>query len=210
VAEDVRIKVTLDTEEAERDLRGLKNEAKGAAQEIDKATGGDGSATGTRGRVPAGRSAAARFGAGGTSGLGGALGGLGRLAGPAALGAANQIFQGGVSELRRPGAGASDFGGGALRAAGDLARSIPGIGGIAGAAFDRTIGTALDVREQAIQATAQATSGLAAAGIQVDQETLAQINAIQMEQGLRQVRNEAAARRAGPGIFDSILALGLE
>lgn len=208
MAEDVRIKVTLDTQDAQRNLQRLRGEARSAATELDRATGGDGSATG---RAPAARPIGSRFQAGGPSGLGGALpGALRGITGAAALQAAQTALQPAFQAAARPGATASDFGAGLTRGTVDLLRNIPIAGQAIGAAFDRTVGTALDVREQAIQATAAATSGLAAAGIQVDQGTLAQINAVQMELALRQVRNEAAARRAAPGVLDSVLALGLE
>jgi len=205
VAEDVQLKVTIQTAEAERSLVALRGKAKAAAGDLDRATGGDGSA---KGRVPAGRSAAQRFAAGGGVSLGSSLRskvGLGALAAKAAA-----IVGPGFEAASRPGATLSDFGGGVSKGLVNQFRSIPVVGQAIGAAFDRTVGTALNVREQAIQATAQATSGLAAAGVQVDPQTMAQINAVQMEMGLRQVRNEAAARRAAPGILDSVLALGLE
>lgn len=210
MAEDVRIKVTLETQEAQRDLRRLKGEAKGTAEQLDRATTGGPAAGG--GRAPARRGVGGRTGGGG--GAAGA-GGLAKFAGPAALVAgaaiiANKITGPAFEAVGRPGGSAADFGAGLAKGTVDLLRNIPIVGQAAGAVFDRTVGQALNVREQAIQATAQATSGLAAAGIQVDQATLAQINAVHFEQGVRQVRNEAAARRAAPGIFNSVLALGLE
>jgi len=213
VAEDVRIKVTLETQQAERDLQKLKRAAGGAAQAIDQATGGDGSASGTKGRVPAARSFAQRSAAGGSSGIGGALPRLpgGSIAG-AAIGAilVGKAAAPAFSAIGRPGGSVEEAGAGLLKGTVDLLRWVPIAGQSLGAVFDRTVGTALDAREQAIRATSQATSGLAAAGIQVDQNTLSQINAVQMTLALRQVRNEAAARRAAPGILDSVFALGLE
>lgn len=197
MAEDAQIRLTLETQEARRQVDRFKDELRKASDEAGKTA--DSAQGALLGRA---RAAVGLFGGAAVSGATAALTAPGAGASDAAYGASAAVGQ----TLRQQGQANFIQGvtsGNVGQAAGGIAQAGLGI------LEERTIGQTRRARNQAIAQVTGLTSGFAAEGIEIDQQALASAIEVAMVRANRQIQHEAAVRRAAPDLIEGARIMGV-